>query len=328
MIGPVEWTDVTSLEDLFARLEPGAAIKAGGIDLLDRLKEGLDAPGRLVNIRSMPGLDRIEDHPENGLEVGPLVTLAALSSHRVVAERYQALAAAAGQAATPQIRNSATVGGNLLQRPRCWYFRSRDFHCLKKGGDHCFAQDGENQYHAVMGNGTCAIVHPSAAACALLALGASLELTGPKGKRDLPIAEFFVTPETDVHRENVLADDELLSRIRVPAPAAQTRSAYVKLGQKESHDWPLAEAAVVLTVAGGVVSRAAVVLGHAAPVPIRSAAAEEVLLGRPATEASARAAAAAAVSGATPLRDNAYKVRLIEAALTRAVLAAGGRRNT
>ncbi len=228
MIGPLEWTDARSLDDLFARLEPGAAIKAGGVDLLDRLKEGLDAPGRLINIATIPGLDLITDDPKHGLELGPMVTLAAVASSRVMVGRYAALARAAHLAATPQVRNSATVGGNLLQRPRCWYFRSRDFHCLKKGGDHCFAQDGENQYHAVIGNGTCAIVHPSATACALLALDASVELTGPKGKRVVPIGEFFVTPDKDVHRENVLGDDELLSRIRVPSPAPGSRSAYVR----------------------------------------------------------------------------------------------------
>jgi len=222
------------------------------------------------------------------------------------------------------VRNSATVGGNLLQRPRCWYFRSRDFHCLKKGGDHCFAQDGENQYHAVIGNGTCAIVHPSATGCALLAMDASVELTGPRGSREVPLKEFFVGPDEDVRRENVLRDDELLSRIRVPSPPDGSRSAYVKIGQKESHDWPLAEAAVVLALSGGAIAGAAVALGHAAPVPLRLEATEKALVGKQVTESAARAAAAAGLAKATPLRDNAYKVRLLETAVTRAVLAAGG----
>jgi len=217
----------------------------------------------------------------------------------------------------------ATVGGNLLQRPRCWYFRSDQFHCLRKGGDRCFAQDGENEYHAIFDNNVCAIVHPSAAACALTALGAKVEVKGKNGTREIALDDLFVRPETDITREHVLKANELLTEIRVPAPSDATRSAYTKVGQKESFDWPLAEVAVVLERRAGVVSRASIVLGAAAPAPWRANAAEKRLAGKPLNEQIALEAAAAAMKGATPLSGNAYKIPIFEAVVRRTILAAG-----
>jgi len=324
MIPRFEWIDARSVEEAIAHLDGGSLAKAGGVDVIDRLKEGLDAPRRLVNLRGIPGLDGIVEEPGGGLHVGALATLAEIAAHPGARARHTALADAAGHAATPQIRNVATLGGNLLQRPRCWYFRSSQFECLKKGGGQCYAQDGENEYHAVFGNRVCAIVHPSAAAAALVALGAVLEVAGPRGRRQLGIEELFVRPEVDVEREHALAAGELLTGIRLPAPAAGARSAYLKLGEKESFDWPLAEAAVLLEQAGGRVARARIVLGAAAPVPLRVPAAEAALAGKPLTPETARAAAAAAVAGATPLAGNAYKVPLLAALVRRAIHAAGG----
>lgn len=322
MIPRFEWTNANSIDDAISQLNDKSLAKAGGVDLMDRLKEGLDSPSRLVNIRTISGLDYVKE--ESGwLRIGPMVTLAMLAEHPIIRPHYTVLADAALKAATPQIRNMATVGGNLLQRPRCWYFRNEQFHCRRKGGEECFAQEGENEYHAIFDNEICAIVHPSAAACALTALGAKVHVKGKNGTREIPLDDLFVRPETDVTREHVLKADELLTEIRVPAPSDSTRSAYTKVGQKESFDWPMAEVAVVLELRGGAVNKSSVVLGAAAPIPWRATAAEKALTGKPLNERSAREAASAALQGATPLAENAYKVPMFEAVVRRTILAAG-----
>lgn len=189
-----EWVDATKLSDALSSLNDKAMIKAGGIDVLDRLKEGLDSPTRLVNIRNIRELKFAAD-ASGGLRLGPLMTLTETAQHPLVKQRFPALAEACAMAATPQIRNVATIGGNILQRPRCWYFRDEQFHCLRKGGDRCFAQDGENDYHAVFDNNLCAIVHPSAVAVVAVAYGAIVQLTSSKGKREVPLESIFVRPE-------------------------------------------------------------------------------------------------------------------------------------
>jgi xanthine dehydrogenase YagS FAD-binding subunit len=320
-----EWVNPSSLEQAVAALGKGAVVKAGGIDLMDLLKEHLVEPTRLVNLRTVRGLDHVTDGRDE-LLVGPLVTLARLADDGAVRRRYRALAEAAGHAATPQIRNAATLGGNLLQRPRCWYYRSEQFVCKKKGGDVCFAvaPTGENAYHAIFDNRICAAVHPSATATALVALGARLRVRSASGGRDLPLESFFVSPATDVTRENQLAEGEIITEIAVPAPPAGTSSAYIKQGEKESYDWPLAEVAVALEQQGGTCRRASIVLGAAAPVPYRSRAAEAALIGRRIDEGSAQAAARTAVDGATPLAQNGHKLQLFQAIVRRAILAAAG----
>lgn len=317
------WSEARTIQDAISQAGDGVLFKAGGVDLADRLKEGLDTPKQLVNIRNVKELSRLTADA-TGLRIGPLVTLAQLDSDANVRRRFTALADAAGHAATPQIRNMATVGGNLLQRPRCWYFRSQTFHCLKKGGNHCFAQEGENEYHAIFDNQVCAIVHPSATAAALVALGASIGLTSAKGQRTVKLEDFFVLPTDGVMRENSLQAGELLTEIRIPAPSIAARSAYMKLGEKESFDWPIAEVAVSLEQQAGKVSKANVILGAAAPVPHRAKAAEAALLGKSISEETARAAAQAALTGATPLANNAYKLPIFEAVIRRTILAAAG----
>lgn len=319
-----EWTEAATVADALTQVGGGSVVKAGGLDLLDRMKEGLDSPSRLVNIRNVGELRGVRQERDGGLWLGPLTTLAELDAHPVVRQKFTALADSAGHAATPQIRNVATLGGNLLQRPRCWYFRSEDFHCRKKGGGTCYALEGENQYHAVFGNEVCAIVHPSATATALVALGARLQLKGPTGAREVLLEEFFVTPEEDVRRENKLGERELITGVRVPALAAGAKSVYLKQGEKESFDWPLADVAVVLDCRSGKCGRASVVLGAAAPVPLRARAAETALAGKAVNEETARAAAKAAVGGARPLAQNAYKLPVFEALVRRALLAAAG----
>ncbi|HTQ48663.1 MAG TPA: FAD binding domain-containing protein, partial [Polyangiaceae bacterium] len=278
MIPRFEWTNPHDLGDALAQLGPTSVPKAGGVELMDLLKENLVSPARLVNLRGIQGLDKVEDHGAQGFRIGPLVTLAILAVDGGLRGRYRAVADAAGHAATPQIRNMATLGGNLLQRPRCWYFRSEHFECRRKGGGHCFAMNGENQYHAVFAHSACAAVHPSSLAPALMALGASVELTSPRGKRVVPLEQLYVPAETVTVRDTVKEDDEILTAVLLPATTAG--SAYVKHAEKESYDWPLVEAAVALDRdGGGKVTRASVLLGAVAPVPWRARAAEAALVG-------------------------------------------------
>jgi len=301
----------------------GAVVKAGGVDLLDLLKEGLATPARLVSLKEIPDLDTIVEDGSGGLRVGAMVTLAQLARHAGLRHRHAALGEAAGAVASPQIRNVATVGGNLLQRPRCWYFRAAEYRCLRKGGGHCFALSGENQYHAIFDNRPCAIVHPSTVATALVALGATVELTSADGStRRLQLEAFFTSPGQDLQRENDLRPREILTAIQLPAPPAGTRTAYLKQGEK-GFDWPLADVAVLIgRTPDGACNSASVVLGAAAPVPHRARAAEGVLVGRRIDEALAGEAGRAAVKGATPLDKNAYKLPLFETVVRRAILRA------
>jgi len=297
--------------------------KAGGIDLLDLMKEGLLQPRRVVNLRGIAGLDRIVEEKDGTLRVGALATLAQVAQHPLIRQRYTALTNATQSSASPQIRNVATLGGNLLQRPQCWYFRSAHHHCTRKGGTACFAFAGENQYHAIFDQNGCAIVHPSTAATALVALGAAVELVNGEGSRRTVILEnFYVRPDQDIHRENDLKPGEVLSAVLLPKLEAGTRCVHLKQGQKDSFDWPLADVAVSLgRDPNGRCERVSVILGAAAPVPYRAKAAEDVLRGKPVQEAVAREAARAALTGAMPLSRNAYKLPIFETLVRRAILA-------
>ncbi len=319
------FVDCTTVGQALDQLTPGSAVKAGGIDLLDLMKDGIETPPRIVNIRNVAALRGIVATPK-GLQIGPLATLSEIAAHPEIQRTYTALADAAGHAATPQVRNMATVGGNIMQRPRCWYFRSSDFDCKKKGGtsNDCHAHTGENQYHAIMNNETCAMVHPSSTAVPLLAMHAEVELQSKRGKRKVAMRDFYVAPEKSLNHETVVAPGELITAIFVPAPEPGTRSAYQKYGEKESFDWPLADAGVVLVMDGSRCKKASIVLGVAAPTPIRSAKAEALLTGKTIDEATARAAARAAMEGATPLSQNGFKTQLFETAIYRTVLLAAG----
>jgi xanthine dehydrogenase YagS FAD-binding subunit len=300
-------------------------LKAGGVDLLDLMKEGLLVPKRVVNLRAVPELRRIAEEKDGSMRIGATVTLAQIAEHATIRKRYRALAEAAGRSASPQLRNMATLGGNLLQRPRCWYFRSLEHHCARKGGKTCFAFGGENEYHAIFGQNGCAIVHPSTPATALVAFEARVELVGAKGKKRIVTLErFFVPPERDIGRENDLKPGEILTAVLLP-PDRGARSAHLRQGELDSFDWPIADVAVVLDMeSGNVCRRASVVLGAAAPVPHRAKAAETALIGKQITEDVARAAARAALVGATPLGQNSYKLPIFEALVRRAVLSATG----
>ena len=303
-----------------------SVVKAGGIDLLDLLKEGLLVPSKVMNLREVPGLDVIVEEEGGGLRLGPMATLALLADHPLLQQRYAALAAALRGSASPQIRNVATLGGNLLQRPRCWYFRSHAYRCLRKGGGHCFAISGENQYHAIFNNAQCAIVHPSTAATVLVALSATIELTDAAGNtRQLPLEDFFIPPERDLQRENDLRPQEILTAIRLPKRPPTLRIAHVRQGEKHSFDWPLADVAIALDIVpDGICKRAAIILGAAAPVPHRAKTAEAALTGKRIDENAAAQAGRAALDSAAPLSKNAYKLPLFETLVRRAILKAVG----
>jgi len=320
------YVNATSEKDAVAALAvDGIALPlAGGQDLLARMKDYIDTPDRVVNIKNALEAS-ITEAPDGGLRIGAAVKIVDLVDHPQIARMYPALVAAATDIGTPQIRNQATVGGNINQRPRCWYFRNEEFVCYKKGGSRCFAVDGENQYHAIFGNdGPSHIVHPSSLAVPLVAYGARFRVVGSKGERDVAAADFFTMPTLqNVLKENVLEDDELLTHVVLPAPG-NVRSGHYEVRYKASHDWPLAFATVVLTMNGSTIRSGRVVLGAVAPVPWRSKPAEEALAGKPLNEATAAAAAEAAVSEARPMSGNAYKVQIARTTVKRAILKAAG----
>src|SRR5688500_597877 len=240
---------------------------AGGMDLLALMKDYVAQPERLVNVKN---LDKtIAKTAEGGLRIGAAVTIADLAVHPDVTRMYPAIVQAAAEVGTPQIRNVGTVGGNLNQRPRCWYFRNEEFDCLKKGGSRCFAVDGENQYHAIFGGGPCHIIHPSSLAIPAVAFAAKFRVVGPAGEREIAADQFFVTPDKNMFGETVLQPNELLTHMILPPPRA-AKSATYEVRFKQSHDWPLASATVVLDMGGAAVRSARVVLGAVAPIPWRS----------------------------------------------------------
>ena len=305
-----------------AMARPVAIVKAGGIDLLDLMKEGLLTPATLVSLGTVGGLDGIAVS-DAGLRIGARVTLERLAADATVRQRYPALAQAAQASACPQIRHVATLAGNLLQRPRCWYFRSLAYPCLRKGGAHCFALSGQNAYHAVFDNLPCAIVHPSTVATALVALNARIERVDATGaNKTVPLESFFVSARQDPRRENELGPGEIVTAVHLPPPRG-ARSVHLKQGERQAFDWPLVDAAVALEIGPGRrCSAASVVLGAVAPVPHRARAAERALVGHVLDERQAATAAQAALEGATSLAMNAYKLPLIETLVRRALLQA------
>jgi xanthine dehydrogenase YagS FAD-binding subunit len=297
-------------------------LMAGGIDLLSELKERIIEPEQVVNIKSIPGLNGVKLDAK-GLTLGALVTLDAIADHPAIARDYTALAEAARSVGSPQIRNVGTLGGNLCQRPRCWYYRDEEIKCLKKGGSKCYAAEAEadNKYNAILGGGPSFIVHPSDCAPALVALGATIRYSDLQGKiQSVPAEEFFILPRDNPRQENILRHGEIVTEIFIPALPKGTRSTYVKFKEKDSMDWAIAAVAVrTQTDAAGVVKEARVVLGGVAPKPWRSKDAEGVLQGKKFSPALAQQAAEAALKGAAPLSQNAYKVPLAKVLVRRAV---------
>jgi len=306
-----EWVNAQSLDTLPALLSKKwdeTPLLAGGTDLLDLLKERVIRPQRVVNLKTIPGLNAIKNG--NGLEIGALATIAEIAEHPSIQKSFAVLAEAAESIATPQLRNMATIGGNLCQRPRCWYFRNQDIVCLKKGGSKCFAAEGMNKYHCIFGGGPSYIVHPSDAAPALMALGASVQIAGATGKRSEPLEDFFELPTDNLRRENVLEPNEVITAVSVPQPAAGTRSTYLKFREKQSLDFAIVSVAAVLQMEGNVCKKAGIVLGGVAPIPWRAGEAEAELAGKTLSAAVIEKAAAASVVRALPMKQNAYKIHL------------------
>lgn len=294
------------------------ALLAGGTDLLGEMKDNLLAPERLVHITHLRELQGIRP-VGGGLRIGAATLLADIVESPAVQRQTPLLAMAAGQVGTPQIRNMGTIGGNLCQRPRCWYYRN-NYPCYKHGGNVCFSATGENEFHAILEAGPSFIVHPSDTAPALVALGATARIAGGGRERTVPLEKFFVGPRQDPRRENVLLANEILTEIEVPNAPPGSKAIYVKEMVREIWDFALCSVAAMVTVRDGIVQDARIVLGGVAPIPYRAVKAEAALIGKPLDDATARAAGAAAVDGARPLAKNAYKVPLTQAVVKRALL--------
>jgi xanthine dehydrogenase YagS FAD-binding subunit len=299
-------------------------VLAGGTDLLSLMKDDIVAPRRLVNIKAISALHGVSAEKDS-LRIGALTTLDEIASNSDVQRLYPALAASASDAASPQIRNLATLGGNLCQRPRCWYFRSgHGLLALNKDGK-SLVREGDNRYHAILGNeGPAYFVSPSTVAPVLIAYQAKVGLLGPKGARELPLEKFFVIPKTEKEREHALAPNEIVTEIILPGKLPAVRAGHYEVRQKEAFDWPYATAAVALMMNGSTVTSARVVMGHVAPIPWVSTEAVKALAGKAVTPATAEAAAAAAVAPARSLGHNQQKIHLARVAVKRAILAAAG----
>lgn len=302
-----------------------ARVLAGGQDLLTQMKGHLVEPGTLVNIKGVEGLDEIRELDDGGFEIGALVTIARLAIEPRFTGGLAALSEAASSVATPQIRAAGTLGGNLCQRPRCWYFRSEETPCIKKGGAECYSFAGENKYNAIIGGGPSYIVHPSDMAPALLALGAEVVLAGPRGERTVELDRFFTLPsEGSILRENRLRSEEIVTHIRVPAQPKGAVSTYLKFRERESFDFAMGAVAFSLTIEAGVIKRARLCLGAVAPIPWRCLSAEEWLVGQKADLKSFKKAGEHALSGAKPLSKNQYKVPLSQGLIVKAGQALAG----
>jgi xanthine dehydrogenase YagS FAD-binding subunit len=325
-----QWANAASVEDAVRLLKPPDAKTdpderpqaiGGGQDLLTSLKAYIVRPPRVINLKTIQGLDKIEMDEKGALKLGATATISQLEESRQVKEKFPGLVEAAQSIATPQIRNLGTIGGNLCQRPRCWYFRLENYQCRKKGGTECFAKGGENKYNAIFGGGKSNYVHPSDLAPMLVALEATVSIAGPDGARTIPLADFFILPSIDVRRENVLKDGEIVTAVQVPASSLAARSTYLKFKERDSLDFAIAAvgAAVDLTD-DKKVRRARLVLGGVGTIPWHVPAAEEFLAGKQLSEATITQAAQIALQGAKPMEQNQYKIPLTQALVRRALM--------
>ncbi|RKU39247.1 molybdopterin dehydrogenase [Candidatus Poribacteria bacterium] len=319
------YINATSLEQVTSLLSDSGwgevMLIAGGTDILAELKEYVETPKTLINLKTLPGMDSITADA-SGLKIGALTTIDDIARHPTIQHHYTVLAQAAVSVATPQIRNVGTLGGNLCQRPRCWYYRDETINCLKKGGDVCYAVDGLSKYHAILGGDPVYIVHPSDLAPALIALGASVKIVGPEGEKTMSLEEFFTLPATNPFRENVLEPNEIVVEVTVPQAKPNTKSFYLKAREKGAPDFALASVAGVFEMDGNTCKTASVVLGGVAPAPWRSKEAEAALTGKMIDKSVSQKAGADAVQDAQPLNDNVYKVTLTQNLISRAAMMA------
>jgi xanthine dehydrogenase YagS FAD-binding subunit len=292
----------------------------GGQDLLTTMKSFITRPPRVVNLKTIPGLGQIAGDGQQGLTIGAEVTITQLADHPEVSKGFPGLVEAAHSIATPQIRNMGTVGGNLCQRPRCWYYRLENVKCLKKGGDACYAASGENKYNAIFGGGPSFFVHPSDLAPMLVALGATVTISGSDGKHDVPLEKFFTMPQDDLRRENVLTTGQIITQINLPASAFAARSTYLKFKERSSLDFAMASVAAAVELGPDkTVRQARIVLGGVAPMPWRVPRAEAFLVGKSIDDQNAAQAATLALQGAAPLAKNGYKIPLTQTLVRRAL---------
>ncbi len=298
-----------------------ADVLAGGTDLLSLMKERIHTPKRVVSLKNVRGLSDIAT-THGGVQIGATATLEVLLANATIAKSYPSLVQAAEGVTSPQMRAMGTVGGDLLQRPRCWYFRNGYGLLGKDSKGKSLVPGGENQYHAILGNkGPAYFVSASSLAPALIALGASVTLVGPEGEREVDVEKLYQMPKSNSDRETTIKANEILTMIKVPASGS---NATYEVRQRQLMDWPLATASVALKMSGGTVESARVVLGHVAPTPWRASEAERALTGKSVSEAVAMQAGKAAVAAATPLSRNKHKVQLASVAVKRAILKAAG----
>ncbi|MGC4031984.1 MAG: xanthine dehydrogenase family protein subunit M [Tepidisphaeraceae bacterium] len=323
-----EWANAKSVDDAVRLLGTPAADFddtnrpiGGGQDLHTTMKAYIQRPSRVVNLKAIQDFGRIAS-TDSRITFGAAATLTEIAEHADVIKSLPGLVTAIETVASPQIRNMGTIGGNLGQRPRCWYFRSESVTCLKRGGDACFAKEGENKFHAIFATESpCVITQPSDPAQMLIALGATVIAVGPKGKREIPAGEFFRLPtKEDVKHENVLSADEIITQIVVPISPLAAKSTYIKFKERSSLDFAMASVAAAVDVSGGTIKSARVVLGGVAPIPWQLPKVDEFLAGKPLNEETAVKAAELAVADARPLSQNGYKVPLVKTLVKRALL--------
>jgi xanthine dehydrogenase YagS FAD-binding subunit len=307
---------------LLSEKKDGYFVMAGGTDLLDEIKNGIVGPEVVVDLATIPGLSFIQE-AGSWISVGAMTRVAELAGDPTIQENFPVLREAAISLASPQLRNVGTVGGNLCQRPRCWYFRDPDTICRKKGGSRCYAFRGKNRYHAIFGGGVCYIVYPSDLAPALISLGAEAVIGGPAGEKNLPLEEFYILPQVNVRRENILQEGEILREIRIPLPKNGAKSTYYKMRERSTWDFALVSAAVNGILSEGTFREISIIMGGVAPIPWRLKKAEDYIKGKKVTEEVIRQGAKEALEDARPLQDNAYKLDLVEAVLHAAILPLG-----
>ncbi len=303
--------------------EPESEVLAGGTDLLGELKRRIRSPRRLVNIKALDKLGEISLDSGAGkdLRIGALVSISEIERHSIVAKEFPSLQQAASWVASPQLRNMGTLGGNLCQHPRCWYFRNPRFPCWLKGGARCFAVAGENKLHRILGEGICHSVHPSDLAPVLIAQEARVRIAGPKGEREIPLEGLYMLPREDHRQTTVLNQGELVTAIRVPIPEKRGREIFLKSMERQAWSFALAAVALQLRLDGDRVAEGRLVLGGVAPIPWRAKEAERVLIGQKISAELAQRVGEAAVSGVRPMRDNVYKLELVQALVRKALTA-------
>jgi xanthine dehydrogenase YagS FAD-binding subunit len=313
-----------ALAELNAQRDGEARFIAGGTDLLTLMKADLVSPTRLIDLKPLAQLRGITRQPNGATSIGALTALADIERDATIAGAFPILIQAIRDAATPQLRAMATVGGNLLQQYRCWYYRD-GLNCWLVGGDECFARGGQNQYHAIFQNGPCAAAHPSDLVPALIALDATVTIQGLSDERETLVEDLLAGPTNDRRVAHTLGQSEVITRINIPAHSPAARGVYLKTMDRQAWSFALASVAARLTLEGDTVRKARVVLGGVASTPWRAREAEAALIGQTMTSELASRAATLAAQGATPLSLNGYKVRLARELTRRAILLTDGR---